>query len=208
MRLKPVIYILTIIFIALSCSNNNKMTKDELKLINSGTAEEPFRVLLTTNVVDSLILRKECRDIRPVKDNQDLQLLIERMKVTMESAGGIGIAAPQVGILRNVFLFVRLDKEGAPVQAAINPNIIVQSEETFVFEGDGCLSIPETSGNSIRHAWIEVEYYDENGNIIKEKLFGGARGEDFTGVIFQHEYDHLQGVLFTDRETLPQNSID
>jgi peptide deformylase len=184
------------------------MTKDELKLINSGTAEEPFRVLLTTNVVDSLILRKPCHDIQPVKDNQDLQLLIERMKITMETAGGIGIAAPQVGILRNVFLFVRLDKEDMPVQVAINPKIIAQSEETFVFEGDGCLSIPDTSGNSIRYVWIEVEYCDENGNIIKEKLFGGARGEDFTGVIFQHEYDHLKGILFIDREIQPQNNID
>ena len=199
MRLKPAIYILAIIFIALSCNNNNKMTKDELKLINSGTVEEPFRVLLTTDVADSLILRKPCRDIQPVKDNRDLQLLIERMEVTMETAGGIGIAAPQVGISRNVFLFVHLDKEDMPVQVAINPKIIAQSEETFVFEGDGCLSIPDTSGNSVRHTWIEVEYSDQNGNIIKEKLFGGERGEDFTGVIFQHEYDHLQGVLFTDK---------
>ena len=192
------IFTFALIFALSSCSNCN-MTKKELELIRNGTADEPFRVLLVTGRQDSVVLRKECRDIKQGRNTDDLQLLVKRMKSTMDTAGGIGIAAPQVGISRNVFLFARLDKENAPVQVAVNPQIIARSEETFCFEGDGCLSIPDVQGNSIRHIWIEVEYCDENGTPIREKLYGGSRGEDFTGVIFKHEYDHLRGVLFTDK---------
>ncbi len=121
------------------------------------------------------------------------------MQATLEKENGVGIAAPQIGIARNIFLFMRIDKPGYPVEVAVNPEITAHSEEIVCFENDGCLSVPDISGNSLRYKWIEVEYYDRHGNKIKERLEGYSREEDFTGIIFQHEYDHLQGVLFTDK---------
>jgi peptide deformylase len=176
-----------------------EMTKEEKTLINSGKANEMFRVLLTTNKQDSLILRQKSKTIELSKDADDLKLLIERLKVTLEVENGVGIAAPQVGILRNLFLIVRVDKPGMPVEAVINPTIVAHPEKTVCFESDGCLSIPEISGNSIRYPWIEVEYFNENGDKIHEKLTGHSRKDNFAAIIFQHEYDHLCGILFIDK---------
>jgi peptide deformylase len=175
------------------------MTKEEKELINSGRANEPFRVLLTTNEKDSLILRQQSKTVEFTKDANDLKLLIERMKITLEAENGVGIAAPQVGILRNLFIIVRVDKPGAPAEVVINPRIVSHPEETVCFERDGCLSIPETSGNSIRYPWVEVEYINENGEKIREKLTGYSRKDNFAAIIFQHEYDHLRGILFIDK---------
>lgn len=94
---------------------------------------------------------------------------------------------------------MRIDKPGFPIQVAINPRIVNHPNETVCFEGDGCLSIPNISANSIRYPWVEVEYWDENGDFHKEKLMGYSREYDFTSIIFQHEFDHLNGVLFTDK---------
>lgn len=197
------ILIFLIIAIGLSaCKTTKIMTVKELEITNSANMETPFRVLLTTNEQDSLFLRKKSIDIKDAKDiagNKDWQHFIERLKMTMAVESGVGIAAPQVGVGRNLFLFMRLDKPGMPVEAAINPRIVNYSDELIAFEGDGCLSVPELSGTTTRYAWIDVEYYNQQGELIKERLHAGARGEDFTGVIFQHEFDHLQGILFTDR---------
>ena len=175
------------------------MTKDEVFLIESATAETPFRILSVLSPGDYKTLRTKCADIRPVKNNEVLQLLIERMKATLAEADGVGLAAPQIGITKNLFLFIRVDKPGMPVEVVINPRIINHPEETICFERDGCLSIPDVAGNSIRYPWIEVEYFNERGERIKEKLEGYSREGNFATIIFQHEYDHLQGVLFTDK---------
>lgn len=176
-----------------------QFTQNEKILINSGTTETPFRVLKVTDQQDSIFLRQKCSDIENINESEDLQLLIGRLKTTMAAESGVGIAAPQVGIARNVFLFTRIDKANYPVIVAINPKIVNHPEETICFERDGCLSIPGISGNSIRYPWVGVEYTDENGNLVQERLEGYSREIDFTGIIFQHEFDHLQGILFTDK---------
>lgn len=183
----------------LFCSCQKTMTKKEKDLIYGGSAETPFRVLLSTNAEDSLMLRKKSIDIEPVKDNADLQMLIQRMRATLEVENGVGIAAPQIGVSRNVFLFMRIDKPGHPMEVAVNPKITARSGEMVCFEDDGCLSVPDVYANSLRYEWIEVEYYNEEGEKISERLEGYSRFDNFTGIIFQHEYDHLQGVLFVDR---------
>lgn len=182
-----------------SCQTDNHLTKEEKELINSANSDVPFRVLLTTTEQDSLFLRKKSTDINLEKDKDDIQRLIHRLKVTLEAEQGVGIAAPQIGISRNLFLFVRTDKPDWPVEVAINPRIVNHPDETICFERDGCLSIPDTNGNSIRYPWIEVEYTNEAGELNRERLEGYSRSESFVAVIFQHEYDHLQGVLFTDK---------
>lgn len=178
------------------------MTEQEKLLINNGNIETPYRVLRTNDTEDSLFLRKKSIDIENISDiasNKDWQYFIQRLKLTMARESGVGIAAPQAGIGRNLFLFLRIDKPDYPIQVAINPRIVNHSEEIISFEGDGCLSVPDKSGNTKRYPWIDVEYYNEKGELIKERLSGQSRGNDFTGVIFQHEYDHLQGILFIDR---------
>jgi peptide deformylase len=175
------------------------MTKEERQLINNGSADEAFRVLLTIDERDSLILRSKSRPIDLTADKDDLDLLINRMKTTLSVKEGVGIAAPQVGILRDLFLIIRVDKPGMPVEAIINPTIVAHSDTTVCFESDGCLSIPEIRGNSIRYTWVEVEYFDADGKKIREILTGHSREDNFAAVIFQHEYDHLNGILFIDK---------
>ncbi len=183
------------------CTINMSMTKEEKAIIDSGDNNTPMRVLLIANQEDSLFLRKTSEDVdtTDIKNDKDLQKLIDRLTATLHKANGVGIAAIQVGVARNLFLFLRLDEPGMPIQVAINPKITNHPDEHIVFEGDGCLSIPDKSGSSMRYAWIEVEYYDREGNLIKETLSGHSRSDDFTGIVFQHEFDHLKGVLFTDK---------
>lgn len=191
--------VLLIVLTLFSVKSMAQFTQDEKDLINSGTTETPFRVLKVTDQQDSIFLRQKCSDIENINESEDLQLLIDRLKTTMAAESGVGIAAPQVGIGRNIFLFTRIDKANYPVIVAINPKIVNHPEETICFERDGCLSIPGISGNSIRYPWVDVEYTDENGNLVQERLEGYSRESDFTGIIFQHEFDHLQGVLFIDK---------
>ncbi|MDD2314465.1 MAG: peptide deformylase [Proteiniphilum sp.] len=185
-------------------------TERELEIIGHETGESVFRILQTTDPVDSLILRMPSTDMADpdsIADDKNLQLLIERLRITMEQAGGVGIAAPQVGVLKNVFLFMRVDLPGKPLQVVINPRMVAHSAETVCFERDGCLSIPDTSGNSIRYPWIEVEFWDEKGDFHRERLEGYHRGDNFAAVIFQHEFDHLQGIFFTDKNCLLEEEI-
>ncbi len=199
MKLNHIVILICIMLSTFSCQTNNILTEEEKALINSASVSEPFRVLLTTNEQDSLFLRKKCTDLNFEKDKEDILKLIERLKVTLDAEQGVGIAAPQVGIARNLFLFARTDKPDWPVEVAINPHIVNHPKETICFERDGCLSIPDTSGNSTRYPWIEVEYTNQHGKLVRERLEGHSRSDSFVAVIFQHEYDHLQGVLFTDK---------
>jgi len=205
-----ILFIFLVIFSITSCKTVQKMTAYERVLIQSEAENVPFRVLQVTEPSDNKILRTACKDIDFIKDKRLLDLLISRLKATMAAESGVGIAAPQVGISRNVFLFMRIDKADRPIEVAINPKIISNPDETICFEGDGCLSIPDTRGNSIRYPWIEVEYINESGQKVREKLTGSSRSTDFTAIIFQHEYDHLQGVLFTDKlcESTPKKQIE
>ena len=175
------------------------MTEQERNYILSGDENTPFRVLTVDDAADSLILRTECSDLDFKADSALIARLIARMDTTMKAENGVGLAAPQIGILRNIFLFVRIDKPGNPVEVAINPRIVNKPDETICFEGDGCLSIPGQSGNSVRYAWIEVEYLTAKGEMVRERLEGFSRKTDFTGIVFQHEFDHLRGVLYTDK---------
>ena len=183
------------------------MTKEEVYLIESAAPDTPFRVLQYSNPLDYIVLRKKSTDISDLKNDvkndvnnkEQLNLLIARMKTTLEHEMGVGLAAPQIGISRNVFLFVRVDKPDKPVEVAINPRIVKHPDFMVCFEGDGCLSIENISGDSMRYPWVEVEYINEEGQLIRERLEGYSRADNFVAVIFQHEYDHLHGRLFIDK---------
>jgi peptide deformylase len=158
-----------------------------------------MRIYLTSNFQDSLVLRKTSIDVRPDASNPVLVRVINRMRKTLAaSSGGVGIAAPQIGINRNIILVKRQDKIGTPVEAYLNPKIVMTSDSIINFAGDGCLSIPGVSKTTRRYTAVGIEYDLLNGTHKSEVIFGYS-GTKFTAVIFQHEIDHLNGILFIDR---------
>ncbi len=174
-------------------------TSAETQLIMSGDTNEPMRVLLTSNIQDSLQLRKVSIDVNPDPRNPVLLHLIKRMYYTMIQEGGVGIAAPQVGIQRNLFWFKRFDiLPNKPFQIAINPKINFCSQRKVNFINDGCLSVPNISGKTERYSSIFVQYYLENG-LLESNILEGTSAVSFTSVCFQHEFDHLNGILFVDK---------
>jgi len=167
-------------------------TKEELKLINNKSSITPMRVLLTTSKNDKKVLKSISKDLNPT--DPTTKLLAQRMYATVqdEASKGVGIAAPQVGINRNAIWVQRFDKENQPFEFYINPKITWYS--SILRNGrEGCLSIPDIFGKVNRSLVLQLNYFDLEGNQYEEII------EGFTAVIFQHEYDHLIGVLFTDR---------
>jgi peptide deformylase len=198
--MKKLFLLLVIAVCALaSCNRQALFTEEEKALITGGAAQKPFRVLKITNAQDSLILRTPCSDMENFANDSTLALCIARLKATLLAENGVGIAAPQVGLSKNIFLFMRLDLPGEPIIAAINPKIMNHPDTTVCFVRDGCLSIPDFRGNSVRYPWVDVEYYNEKGELFRERLTGYSRPDAFTAVIFQHEYDHTRGILFIDK---------
>ena len=193
------IALLVLIIAIIGCNKPNRMNEKERNLIDSGDYNTPFRVLTIDNANDLKVLRTPCKDLNYEGDSALIKKLAARLLSTMIAENGVGIAAPQIGISRNIFLFMRINQPNHPVEIAINPRIVNKPNESICFEGDGCLSIPGQSGNTARYAWIEVEYLNIEGVKKRERLEGFSRNDDFTGIIFQHEYDHLQGVLYTDK---------
>lgn len=176
-----------------------RLTTEEKRFIINGDSNLSFRVLTIGNRQDSILLRTKSVNVNFAKDKALIEKLIERLQVTMKEKSGVGIAAPQVGLSRNIFIFTRIDKAGRPVEAAINPKIVNHSDSTVCFVRDGCLSIPGKSANTLRYKWVDVEYLNRNGQLTRERLTGYSRVTDFTGIIFQHEFDHLNGILYIDR---------
>jgi peptide deformylase len=131
-------------------------------------------------------------EARPVVDFDDeLLSLVERMKLLMVDANGIGLAATQVGVLRRVFVFQREEDE---VAAVVNPEIVERSEGTDVAD-EGCLSIQGISVPVERSLEVTIVGKDENGNDVRYEL------DDYAARCVQHETDHLDGVLMIDRTT-------
>ncbi len=131
------------------------------------------------------ILRKKSKEIITI-DERILQLAQDMIE-TMRDANGIGLAAPQVGILRRIIV---LEGEDSPI-IAINPNITYSEGE--ITDLEGCLSIPGYSGYVKRAEKIIVEYIDENRNTVKREVSG------YLARAFMHEIDHLDGILYIDR---------
>ena len=147
-------------------------------------------------IYGSQTLRNTSENITP--DYPDLKKLIDDMFLTLDEASGVGLAAPQIG--KNIRLFIVdctpwADDEPELAdyrKVFINAEIYEHSEETDLFN-EGCLSLPGISENVIRPASITIRYMDENFTEHTETYDG------FAARIIQHEYDHLEGHVFTDR---------
>lgn len=130
-------------------------------------------------------LAKTCRPVE--KFDQKLHWLLDDMKETLENAGGVGLAAPQIGILRRVVVVE--DAEGQMMEL-VNPVIVDQSGEQEGLEG--CLSVPGKWGNVTRPNYVTVRAQDRNGNFFE------ASGEEIVARCFCHELEHLDGRLFVE----------
>ena len=142
------------------------------------------------------VLRKVALPIDP--DFKELPSLIEDMYQTMYGARGVGLAAPQIGKSIRLFIIdtMQLDKAGEPPkgikQVFINAQMINEEGEPWLYE-EGCLSIPDIHVEIERQPVIHLEYLDQDWNLHK-KTFEGINAR-----VIQHEYDHIEGILFIDR---------
>ena len=136
-------------------------------------------------------LRQHAQTIEKVTEKEII--VSKRMIEIMRKAPGVGLAANQIGILKKIITVNIQDQEKKTekVYALFNPSIKSYSTETVVME-EGCLSFPKQFIEIERPAFIEIEYTDENNNIIQEKKNGHEAR------VLQHEIDHLSGKLFVD----------
>ena len=149
------------------------------------------------------VLKKMCKNI--TSDYENLDLLIDNMWETMYAASGVGLAAPQIGLSIRLFIvdaspfsedknlsLEEREKLSKFKMVFINPELKAISDDLNTFN-EGCLSIPEIREDVVRENEIIVDYYDQDFNKHSLKL-NGLRAR-----VVQHEYDHIQGILFTDK---------
>ena len=145
-------------------------------------------LLTIVNCMNS-VLRKKCLKVENI--DETLVTLADDMIETMYAASGLGLAANQVGVASDLFVIdVVIEKEKRDPVIIINP-VITASEEEVIAE-EGCLSIPEAFAQLKRSQHVEVKGYDLKGNELRYEA------EGFLARAFQHEMDHLNGVLFWD----------
>jgi len=177
--------------------NAQKLTSNEISLINQGDINSALPIYQTTDAHQHKTLLNLSTEIDPLDKNT--AILVKRMEKSLLSTdGGVGIAAPQVGINRKIIWVQRFDKAGEPLEYFINPVITWRSElQNLGPEGD--LSIPEFRDQFYRSKVIRLEYVDLKGQKFSEMV------EGFTAVIFQHEIDHLFGILISDKKKNEEN---
>ncbi|WP_170421769.1 peptide deformylase [Ruegeria arenilitoris] len=136
-------------------------------------------------------LKKVCAPVDDLSD--ELRALADDMLETMYDAPGIGLAAPQIGVLERLIVLDCVKEEGATPRPLVmfNPEIISASDETSVYE-EGCLSIPDQFAEVTRPTEVEVAWMDKNGKAQRETFDG------LWATCVQHEIDHLNGKLFID----------
>lgn len=197
--MKNIYIIIGVLILVFSCSsvkhlNSDAFTSKEKKLIMNADSDTPLRVLKTTNKRDSLVLRMKSTYVKPDPNNSVLKTFTKRLYATVRDSisMGVGIAAPQVGIKKNIIWVQRFDKENLPFEVYLNPKIISYSDTTQTVR-EGCLSIPNRSETLSNRSQEIIIKYDTMENTHNTETIEG-----FTAVIFQHEIDHLNGILYLD----------
>ena len=144
--------------------------------------------VLPIRVFPDPVLREPAAPVAEIDDS--VRKLISDMAQTMEAAEGAGLAAPQVGVQRRVFVY-RLGDEEGEIHALINPEIV--EREGTITADEGCLSIPGLYYPVERALKVRVRALDADGEVVEYE------GEELEARVIQHELDHLDGVLFIDR---------
>lgn len=142
---------------------------------------------------EDTILRKKSKVVKII--DEKTQILLADMADTMYQANGVGLAAPQIGILKRLVVI----DVGEGLIKLINPVILEQSGEQQDMEG--CLSVPDISGEVLRPQKVRIKAQDENGDYFE------LEGTDLLARAFCHELDHLDGILFIDK-TLPDTTVN
>ena len=227
MKVYGKIFMLAATVIAAACGNMG-LTRDELRTIDSADSNGVMRVLTIYDRADSLVLRTPCADFeeedleRMFADSlSPCARLASQMVATVTSPeqDGVGIAGPQVGICRRIVAVQRFDKPGSPFE--VYPNIsILEARGNRRTGAEGCLSIPGRRGIVERWDTVVIRYARaaeaQRADADEEPVMSDAAGDiasapdweyatetvgGFTAVIFQHECDHLDGILYIDRES-------
>lgn len=189
--------------LAASCKSNTAstdnpsgitFTQEELLILNQ--SDSVMYLTVIGDKSDSLILRKTSRDFTEEElQSKEFQTLARNLIATVQdpSQDGVGISAPQVGLNLRMIAVMRYDKENKPIEPYANVHITDYSPN--IKSGpEGCLSVPNYRGIVPRSDSIIVSYYDINSKTSKIDTIGG-----YTAIIFQHETDHLEGILYIDR---------
>lgn len=165
-----------------------------------------MKILTNENKKDEKFLRKKTANFDFTKyKRQEIRELIKTMRESMKEARGVGLSANQIGLDLNFFVTeiptISVDRRtnqrrsaGSKFYAIFNPKVVKSSKEKINFE-EGCLSVPLTYGMVERPEKITLTGFDSNGKKLKIKAWG------LLARAFQHEVDHLNGILFTDRAT-------
>ena len=195
--------ILLTAMIAASCGTRDRQatgfTEAELALIHG--SDSIMRVLTIDAPSDLAVLRSLSYDLSDsALLSDDFKRLAELMvaTVTHPSQDGVGIAGPQVGLNRRVVAVQRFDKEGEPFE--VYPNVrIVWASDSLAAGPEGCLSVPDRRGVVLRSHEIVIEYALKSYGCAKPVPMVRDTVSGFSAVIFQHEIDHLDGVLYIDK---------
>lgn len=179
---------------AVSCDGPKESWTEAEKAILSAPA--PVRVLTIFDETDSLVLRTPCGELGAEDIASPAYGLIKKALLeTVVSPGqdGVGIAAPQIGISRRVIAVQRFDKEGEPFE--VYPNAYITAVRGEMLPGpEGCLSIPGWRGDVLRYRDLDVRY--TSAATLKDTV---ETVQGYSAIIFQHECDHLDGVLYIDK---------
>ena len=176
-----------------ACSADGPWTAAEKDLI--GAEGDVMRVLTVDDPADSVVLHTPCLDL-PVEALQTPEYaeLARKLVATVNQQEGVGIAGPQVGLSRRVIAVQRFDKPGEPFEIYGNVRVVALRGERE-YGPEGCLSVPGRRGDVLRWRVIDIQY--TSPQTLKDTV---ETVTGFTSVIFQHECDHLDGILYIDYE--------
>ncbi|MEA1785287.1 peptide deformylase [Arenibacter sp. GZD96] len=196
-------YVALLMLAIIGCSGGQKVqnphfesnfTAAQMEMIMAGDSSQPMRVFKINKASDSILLRTKSEPVIVNPKDPVLTHFIKRLFATVRDSMslGVGIAAPQVGILKNIIWVQRFDKEHMPFEVYLNPKIVQYSKMTQDCL-EGCLSIPDRRDTTKTRAYALLLEYDTLENTQVTEMV-----EAFTAVIFQHEIDHLNGILYLD----------
>ncbi|NNE25383.1 MAG: peptide deformylase [Saprospiraceae bacterium] len=203
------LFLMVLCIATIACSISKKQSarlldfqNDLASRIQSSDGASPMRVFKINNFEDSILLRTPSKPVVFGQDTATLDLFVNRLYATVRDSMslGVGIAAPQVGVLKRIIWVQRFDKEGFPFEVYFNP-VITKYSELKQDCLEGCLSIPDRRDTTKTRAYSILMEYDKRDQSHHVEMVEG-----FTAVIFQHEIDHLNGIIYLDH--LKQESID
>ena len=190
------LFIIILAYVLASCAGAKKGPFSAWERTLIERSDSVMYVFVVDDRADSLELRDACRELSDEELQSDLYAVLARkMLATVQSPqqGGVGIAAPQVGLNRRIVALQRFDKEGEPFEVYPNLYVLEHVGDT-VRSQEGCLSIPGRRGIVPRSEGVIVRWTDpQTLQSVTDTVHG------FTAIIFQHETDHLDGILYTDR---------